>query len=172
MKHYFIRTSFTCFTEDIVNDKPTMVHIIAWCCNATSHYLNQCWQITGKPYSVIIRTVPWLLMPCQIRYVDRQMRGYFGAIYVVGNSILRTWPKCVCSKGKQFPSTIISLLPRHINFPRPISMLLLVMPNTDTQGNFCNLCIIRWDTIGHRCWKFIWMKYSPISRKLSKSYHS
>ena len=30
----------------------TLVQVMAWCCQATSHYLNQCWPSSMMPYSV------------------------------------------------------------------------------------------------------------------------
>ena len=30
--------------EDPTDDWPTLVQVMAWCCQATSHYLNQCWN--------------------------------------------------------------------------------------------------------------------------------
>ena len=29
--------------QDLIYDKSTLVQVMAWCCQATSHYLNQCW---------------------------------------------------------------------------------------------------------------------------------
>ena len=33
-------------------DKSTLVHVMAWCRQATSHYLNQCWPRSMSPYGV------------------------------------------------------------------------------------------------------------------------
>ena len=33
-------------------DKSTLVIAVAWCCHATSHYLNQCWPRSISPYGV------------------------------------------------------------------------------------------------------------------------
>ena len=35
---------------DLADDKSTLVQVMAWCCQATSHYLNQCWPRTTSPY--------------------------------------------------------------------------------------------------------------------------
>ena len=29
--------------QDLTDDKSTLVQVMAWCCQATSHYLSQCW---------------------------------------------------------------------------------------------------------------------------------
>ena len=39
-------------TRDHTDDKSTSVQVMAWCRQATSHYLNQCWPISPTPYGV------------------------------------------------------------------------------------------------------------------------
>ena len=38
--------------QNSFHDKSTLVQVMAWCCRATSHYLNQCWHRSGLPYSI------------------------------------------------------------------------------------------------------------------------
>ena len=38
--------------QDLTDDKSTLVQVMAWCRQATSHYLNQCWQRSPTPYDV------------------------------------------------------------------------------------------------------------------------
>ena len=38
--------------QDHTDDKSTLVHVMAWCRQATSHYLNQCWPRWPTPYGV------------------------------------------------------------------------------------------------------------------------
>ena len=38
---------------DFTDDKSTMVQVMAWCRQATSHYLSQCWPRLMLPYGVI-----------------------------------------------------------------------------------------------------------------------
>ena len=38
--------------QDLTDDKSTLVQVMAWCRQATSHYLNQCWPRSQKPYGV------------------------------------------------------------------------------------------------------------------------
>ena len=38
---------------DLSDDKSTLVQVMAWCRQATSHYLNQCWPRSPTPYGVI-----------------------------------------------------------------------------------------------------------------------
>ena len=37
---------------DLTYDKSTLVQVMAWCRQATSHYLNQCWPRSLPPYGV------------------------------------------------------------------------------------------------------------------------
>ena len=37
----------------LTNDKSTLTQVMAWCRQATSHYLNQCWPRSMTPYSIM-----------------------------------------------------------------------------------------------------------------------
>ena len=37
---------------DLSDDKSTLFQVMAWCCQASSHYLNQCWPRSLSPYGV------------------------------------------------------------------------------------------------------------------------
>ena len=37
---------------DLMDDKSTSVQVMAWCRQATSHYLSQCWPSSMSPYGV------------------------------------------------------------------------------------------------------------------------
>ena len=37
---------------DLTDDESTLVQVMAWCCQATSHYLSQCWPRFMSPYGV------------------------------------------------------------------------------------------------------------------------
>ena len=37
---------------DVTDDQSTLVQVMAWCRQATSHYLNQCWPRSLSPYGV------------------------------------------------------------------------------------------------------------------------
>ena len=43
---------------DLSDDKSTLVQVMAWCRQATSHYLNQCWPKSLPPYGVT-RSFRW-----------------------------------------------------------------------------------------------------------------
>ena len=37
---------------DLTDDKSTLVEVLAWCRQATSHYLDQCWPRSMSPYGI------------------------------------------------------------------------------------------------------------------------
>ena len=37
---------------NLTDDKSTLVQVMAWCRQATSHYLNQCWPRSPTPYGI------------------------------------------------------------------------------------------------------------------------
>ena len=39
-------------SENLTEDKSTLVQVMAWCRQATSHYLSQCWPRSQSPYGV------------------------------------------------------------------------------------------------------------------------
>ena len=38
--------------QDLTDDKSTLVQVMAWCRQATSHYLSQCWLSSLSPYGI------------------------------------------------------------------------------------------------------------------------
>ena len=38
--------------QDLTDDKSTLVQVMVWCCQATSHYLSQCWPRSMSPNGV------------------------------------------------------------------------------------------------------------------------
>ena len=39
-------------SQGLTDNKSTLVQVMAWCRQATSHYLNQCWRRSPTPYGV------------------------------------------------------------------------------------------------------------------------
>ena len=44
--------SLRCMPQNLTDDKSTLVQVMAWCRQATSHHLNQCWPKYMSPYGV------------------------------------------------------------------------------------------------------------------------
>ena len=45
--------ALTWMPQDFVDDKSTLVQVMAWCRQATSHYLSQCWPRSMSPYGIL-----------------------------------------------------------------------------------------------------------------------
>ena len=43
---------FRWMPQGLTDDKSTLVQVMAWCRQATSHYLNQCWPRSPTPYGI------------------------------------------------------------------------------------------------------------------------
>ena len=55
---------------DLTDGKSTLVQAMAWCSQATSHYLSQCWPSSMSPYGV---TRPqWVIFPEQRGYLSNR----------------------------------------------------------------------------------------------------
>ena len=44
--------SFKWMSQDFIDDKSTSVQVMAWYCEAASHYLIQCWRRSSTPYGI------------------------------------------------------------------------------------------------------------------------
>ena len=45
--------AFWWMPQELTDDKSILVQVMAWCCQATSHYLSQCWFSSLSPYGVV-----------------------------------------------------------------------------------------------------------------------
>ena len=58
---------------DLTDDKSTLVQVMAWCCQATSHYLSQCWPRSMSQNGVTRpQWVKWLWALCldELTYIN------------------------------------------------------------------------------------------------------
>ena len=77
---------FRWMSHNLTDDKSTLVQVMAWCRQATSHYLNQCWPRSSTPYGVtrpqwVKSTMGWGVhyRVCQMRNASKttQNSKYF-----------------------------------------------------------------------------------------------
>ena len=54
---------------DLTDGKSTLVQVMAWCRQATSHYLSQCWLRSLSPYGVI--RPQWVLIKWKIELLTK-----------------------------------------------------------------------------------------------------
>ena len=56
---------------DLTDDQSTLVQVMAWCSQATSHYLSQCWPRSLSPYGVT--------RPQWVKFIEENMphQGFF-----------------------------------------------------------------------------------------------
>ena len=52
LKYILLNCSQVILTGVLSDDESTLVQVMAWCHQATSHYLNQCWPSSMLPYEV------------------------------------------------------------------------------------------------------------------------
>ena len=48
----FCKIALRWMSMDLTDDKSTLVQVMAWCRQATSHYLSQCWHRFTSPYGI------------------------------------------------------------------------------------------------------------------------
>ena len=52
LKHISCEIALIWMSPDFADDQSTLVQVMAWCRQAPSHYLNQCWPRSLPPYGV------------------------------------------------------------------------------------------------------------------------
>ena len=64
---------------DLTDDKLSLIQVMAWCRQATSHYLSQCWPRSMSPYGVTRpQWVTWVTRKCT-RYITDHCHFSFQA---------------------------------------------------------------------------------------------
>ena len=48
----YVEIDFRLISLDLTNEKSKLVQVMAWCHQATSHYLSQCWPSSISPYGI------------------------------------------------------------------------------------------------------------------------
>ena len=80
-------------TLDLTDDKSTLVEVMPWCHQATSHYLGQCWPSFMSPYGVtrpqwvkisLVHTGSWYIAACHRVPTGSRKPGKSGKIKFSG----------------------------------------------------------------------------------------
>ena len=98
--------------QDLTDDKSTLVQVLAWCRQATSHYLNQCWPRSPMPYGI---TRPqWVKWPEDV--IWRQRSGSILALVMAccltaPSHYLNQCPRLISKLLWHSPESDLKLLP-------------------------------------------------------------
>ena len=85
-------------TLGLTDDKSTLVKVMAWCRQATSHYLSQCWPRSMSPYGVtrpqwvnlrFSLNSPYIWAQCS-KWLSHVPAGVSGCSCAAGDDV--TWP--------------------------------------------------------------------------------
>ena len=90
-------------SQSLTYDKSTLVQVVAWCLQAASHYLSQCWPRSISPYGVIkpqLVNSPFLLM------LDKQMCIQ---AYLTNFFFRKTDATFLCPHSGNFPTEVFVL---------------------------------------------------------------
>ena len=111
--------------QDLTDDKSTLVQVMAWCRQATSHYLSQCWLSSLSPYGVARQQ--WVNVP--LHFMQRSFRAQYVTLSLTGWAHTQNHPS-FCSHpwwsslwlilktfGGQFVIIVNSLLPIDVCMP-------------------------------------------------------
>ena len=85
----------TWMPQNLADDKSTLVQVMAWCRQATSHYLSQCWHRSMSPYGI---TRPQWVNSHGIHCL-RQLCSRLPWVRISTTcaiSVLRNYRKCIC----------------------------------------------------------------------------
>ena len=119
--------------QDLTDNKSTLVHVMAWCHQATSHYLSQCWPRSMSPNGVT--RLQWVNMEYSPLYFRVASLGQFGPWYLTDQD------KWVVSweEGLQLPSPIpgLEIIFKHISvFPKINSTSLIEIIRFESHHYF------------------------------------
>ena len=116
--------------HDLIDDKSTLVQVMAWCCEATTHYLIQYWPNSMMPYgksvhsnssskwqpegifgiSVIIYQVLWCTPRCMLHYLTDEESTLVQVMawchQAPSHYLIRCWPSSMSPYGITRPQWV------------------------------------------------------------------
>ena len=116
--------------QDLTDDKSALIQVMAWCRQATSHYLNQCWPRSSTPYGVTRHQ--WVKLPSSVisdnfaccrltanlsEIIVQKEERYESVAWVQGKpcphvSLLKIWKRSVAAKWRKQAKSFRSERPR------------------------------------------------------------
>ena len=74
---------------NLTDDKSTLVQVMAWCRQATSHYLSQCWPRSMSPYGV---TRPQWVNQCCVELITGNLKIFWHFLSFLNTGIAKSHP--------------------------------------------------------------------------------
>ena len=72
------KITLRCMPQDLTDDS-TLIQVMTWCCQATSHYMWQCWPRSLSPYMVSLGHNVSMLFNCDVMsFFYFQQMGLYG----------------------------------------------------------------------------------------------
>ena len=142
---------------DFTKDKSTLVQVMAWCRQATSHYLSQFWPRSLSPYGII--RPQWVKPPLKFKH-ERIISSHMKVWYMITYTCLIHRKTMVMERSWCPNITFLpSLLNHHQTNCRLSVVCLYSVPAFDVllQGSMCYLKADFWgdqqlDTRVACCW--------------------
>ena len=92
---------------DLTDDKSTLVQVMAWCRQATSHYLSQCWPRSMSPNGVT--GSQWF----KVTKIKKKCKSVWTIKCFRHNTHIKMWLHCTLHWGLQSTYLIIRGTPVH-----------------------------------------------------------
>ena len=110
--------------QDFTDDKSIMVQVMAWCHQATSHYLSQCWPRSMLPYGVIRpqwvkwkQTIKTWNISCKLTSQIIKVGYWYLSTIKGGRNVLTHWglviPLCISQHDHHWSRKCIDSEPNH-----------------------------------------------------------
>ena len=131
--------------QDLTDDKSTLIQVMAWCHQATSHFLNQCWPRSPKPYGVTrpqwVNTFPLRQNWCP--FTD----GILELIFLYDNCwiLVSTQEKCLPEGPINNKPVLVQTIAWHWIGDRPMSEPIMVEVADQCM---CNSASMSWFGVG------------------------
>ena len=174
----------------LTDDKSTLVQVLAWCCQATSYCLSQCWPRSLSPYGVTrpqwINTSYWNYKVHRQQKLCEQWQTWLNILYVAPRplwfilvvkmdifAMVEYHWKCTCMPCWKHLPFIISIYEQDSIVPGDALMTIVCRPSTieiqhTYQGYPGYFQELHWKTMGLlEISRVTWQLWSQITKKRS-----
>ena len=120
--NWYLHTVFI-MPRDLTDDNSTLVQVMAWCRQATSHYLSQCWPSSMSPYSVTRpQWLEWYLLNWYTLWeiILNVVKWILFSILLFRQNYQRWYDMCVLADTIRFTDVFVN---RAISIEKDLSLL-------------------------------------------------